>query len=184
MFGSIKITKDIITSHYQYSGYGICFDSGSAFSIGNITNGKNVIIFSADMSFSANANNRLNNIYVLGKGEIEGINGMTIYKEGIYKTNFTEANKKFVLSLHYNSNDSYLFINGVQQLKIKSKSSVTDLTQNIYCVGNLSSDWSMTNSTKTRLHGKVYYFAVDYVPISGVKAVYDIDRYLMTKHNI
>ena len=33
-FGSGKITKDVNTSHYKYSGYGICFDSGSSFSFG------------------------------------------------------------------------------------------------------------------------------------------------------
>ena len=35
--------------------------------------------------------------------------------------NFTELNAKFVLSLHYNSNDSYLFVNGRQELKFKAK---------------------------------------------------------------
>ena len=43
--GGIKITKDVNTSNYKYSGYGICFDRKDKFSIGNITNGKNVIIF-------------------------------------------------------------------------------------------------------------------------------------------
>ena len=42
LFGAIKITKDTITSHYKYSGYGICLDSKSDFSFGKITNGKNM----------------------------------------------------------------------------------------------------------------------------------------------
>ena len=50
LFGALKITKDVDTSNYSYSGYGICFDSKSDFSIGNVTNGQNVIIFGADMS--------------------------------------------------------------------------------------------------------------------------------------
>ena len=45
LFGTIKITKNTTTSHYKYSGYGICLDSRSDFSIGNITNRKNAIIF-------------------------------------------------------------------------------------------------------------------------------------------
>ena len=49
LFGAIKITKDVNTSHYQCHGYGICFDPKSDFRIGNITNGKNVIIFGADI---------------------------------------------------------------------------------------------------------------------------------------
>ena len=33
----------------MYEGYGICFDEGGTFTKGNITNGKNVIMFGADM---------------------------------------------------------------------------------------------------------------------------------------
>ena len=59
-FGAVKITKDADTLNYKHSGYGICFDSKSDFSIGNIniTNGKNVIIFGVDMSFSSHERNR------------------------------------------------------------------------------------------------------------------------------
>ena len=41
----------------------------------------------------------------------------------MYKTDFTEQDKKFVLSLQYNGDDNYLFVNGVQQLKFKTKES-------------------------------------------------------------
>ena len=52
---------------------------------------KNVIIFGADLSSSVHANNRKNNLLVLGKGFSQGLNGTTIYKEGsVYPTNFTE----------------------------------------------------------------------------------------------
>ena len=67
LFGAVKITKDLNTSHYQYNGYGTCFDSGGSFSFGNIVNGRNVIIFGADMSFSSHSTNKTQNIYVLGK---------------------------------------------------------------------------------------------------------------------
>ena len=75
------------------------------------------------MSFSNHSNNRANNTYVLGKDFIQGINGTTIYAEKMYKTDFTEQDKKFALSLHYNGDNSYLFVNGVQQLKFKAKDS-------------------------------------------------------------
>ena len=73
------------------------------------------------MSFSIHANNKINNIYVLGRDFIQGLNRTTIYVEKIYKTNFTAPNKKFVLSLHYNNDDFYLFVNEVQELKFKTK---------------------------------------------------------------
>ena len=34
-FGSMQITKNADTSKYKYKGYGICFDEGGMFSIGN-----------------------------------------------------------------------------------------------------------------------------------------------------
>ena len=92
LFGAIQITKDVNTSHYQYDGYGIFFDGKSDFSFGNITNGKNLIIFGADMSFSSHSTNKATNIDVLGKDFFEGINGTTIYAEKIYKHNFNIPN--------------------------------------------------------------------------------------------
>ena len=74
LFGAMKITKSATNnSKNKYKGYGICFDSGSKFSKGNITNGKNVIIFGADMSFSTHATNKANNIFVLGDWFVQGI---------------------------------------------------------------------------------------------------------------
>ena len=91
-------------------GYGICFDEGGTFSKGNINNGKNVLIFGVDESFLINANNKANNIYVMGDLFVQGINDTTSYAEKIYSQNFTQPSKKFVLSLHYNGNDSYLLL--------------------------------------------------------------------------
>ena len=86
------------------------------------------------------------------------------------------------MSLHYNGDDSYLFVNGTQELNFKSAINYGD--RNLLCVGNISSDWSSTNSAKTGSYGNVYDFAVDYVGINSLKTIYDIHRYLMIKHNI
>ena len=45
----------------------------------------------------------------------------TLYAEKIYSQNFTQSSKKFILSLHYSGNGSYLFVNGAQKLKFKEK---------------------------------------------------------------
>ena len=182
LFGAVKITKNANTSHYKYEGYGICFDGESSFSFGNRIDAKNAIIFGVNTSNSSHSTNKTQNIYVLGIDFVQGINNTTIYAEKIYKTNFTEQSKKFVLSLHYNGDNSYLFVNWSQELKFKS--SVDYMDRHLLCVGNISSDWSLTNSTKTGLYGNVYEFAVDYVPLSGIKTIYDIHRYLMKKHYI
>ena len=90
--------------------------------------------------------------------------------------------KKFMLSLHYNGDDSYLFVNGRQELKFKCKTD--QLVKEKLCIGNLSDQWTTSESEKTGLYGNIYDFVVDYEQILGVKAIYDMHRYLMTKHNI
>ena len=47
----------------------------------------------------------------------------TIYGERSYSPNFSIENKVFYLSLHYNVDNSYLFVNGKEVVTFKSKSS-------------------------------------------------------------
>ena len=103
LFGAIQITKNADTSKYNYKGYGICFDASKEFTHvrkkGNFNDtalARNVIIFEVDMSFSEHANNKRNNIYVIGKDYVERINDTTIYAEKMYYRNFTDPGKKFV----------------------------------------------------------------------------------------
>ena len=128
LFGAMQITKNADTSKYDYKGYGICFDERSQFGhtiteggCAHTTNGRNVLIFGVDMSFSVHATNRANNIYVMGDGFTQGVHDTTLYVEKNYYRNFTDPGKKFMLSLHYNGDDSYLFFNGRQELKFKCK---------------------------------------------------------------
>ena len=93
--GAMKITKNASSnSKNKYKGYGICFDAGGKFTKGNITDGRNVIIFGADMSFSTHATNKAKNIYVLGDWFVQSINDTTIYAEKVFSFNFTEVEKK------------------------------------------------------------------------------------------
>ena len=64
LFGAMQITKTVVTSKYDYKGYGICFDERSEFGhtiikggFAHTTNGRNVLIFGADMSFSVHKTN-------------------------------------------------------------------------------------------------------------------------------
>ena len=185
LFGAMKITKNATESDKnKYKGHGICFDSGDDFSIENITDGKNVLIFGVDFSniSTIHATNTVNSIYVLGRGLVQVINNTTIYAEKLYSFNFTERGKKFVLSLHYNRDHCYLFVNGTQELKFKTKDN--QILKEKLCLGNLCSNWISANSTKTGLYGNVYDLVVDYEAINGVKPIYDMHRYLMTKHKI
>ena len=55
----------------------------------------------------------------MGTGLTQGIHDTTLYAEKNFYRNFTDPGKKFMLSLHYNGDDSYLFVNGRQELKFK-----------------------------------------------------------------
>ena len=87
LFGAMQITKNATdNSKNNYKGYGICFDEGNQFAHTmieggrtHIRNGRNVLIFGADMSFSIHATNRANHIYVMGDGLTQGINDTTIH---------------------------------------------------------------------------------------------------------
>ena len=189
LFGVMQITKNADNSKYDYKVYGICFDESEQFTHvpkeGNFihtTLARDVIIFGVDMSFSKHANNKANNIYVMGKDYVQKINDTTIYAEKVYYRNFTDPGQKFVLSLHYNGDDSYLFVNGRQELKFKAKPD--QLVKEKLCRGNLSDQWTTSESEKTGLYGNIYDFVVDYEAINGVKPIYDMHRYMMIKHNI
>ena len=143
LFGAMQITKNATdNSKNNYKGYGICFDEGNQFGHTmteggrtHITNGRNVLIFRADMSVSIHRTNRANHIYVMGDGLTQGIHDTTLYVEKKYFRNFTEPNLKFVLSFHYNGDDSYLFVNGRKELKFKCKTD--QLVKEKLCIGNL-----------------------------------------------
>ena len=106
----------------------------------------------------------------MGKGPVQGIDDTTLYAEKVYSQSFTQPNKKFVLTLHYNDDNSYLFVNGKQELKFKCKTDQSDqLVKEKLCIGNLSNNWSPIEAQKTGLYGNIYDFVVDYKVINGVK---------------
>ena len=189
LFGAMQITKNADTSKYNYKGYGICFDESEEFThirkrgnFNETTLARNVIIFGVDMSFSKHANNKANNIYIMGKDYIQKINDTTTYTEKMCYRNFTDTGKKFVLSLHYNGNNSYLYVNGNQELKFKAKTD--QLVKEKLCLGNLSDQWATSESEKTGLYGKIHEFVVDYEHAAKTTKILDMHRYLITKHSI
>ena len=184
LFGAMQITKNATDNDKNnYTGYGICFDERSEFGHtmtegghAHTTDARNVLIFGEDMSFSIHATNRANHIYLMGTGLTQGINDTTIHAEKNFYRNFTDFGKKFVLSLHYNGD------NGRQELKFKAKTD--QLVKEKLCIGNLSVQWTTSESEKTGVYGKICNFVVDYEHISGVKTIDDMHRYLITKDNI
>ena len=50
---------------------------------------------------------------------------------------------KFCLSLHYNGDDSYLFVSSTKVIKFKAKNSL--IVPNNLCLGNVSKNFSASN---------------------------------------
>ena len=123
-------------------------------------------------------------ILILGIGPTQGLEH-TLTAEKMCSINFTEINKWFCLSLHYNGANIYLFVNGKEIIKIKAKDS--EIVASPLCLGNISKDWSADNMKKTGLNGYVYEFNVDYRDMGGAnnfKAMSRIHGYLIRKYGI
>ena len=95
LFGAMQITKNATDSDKNnYKGYGICFDERSQFGhtitengVTYTSNGRDVLIFGADISFSAHATNKANHIYLMGDGLTQGINDIRyMQKKNILET--------------------------------------------------------------------------------------------------
>ena len=148
VFGAVKLTKNADFDKYGYSGYEIGFDRHGSFSLFGTELGGNVIVFGVDMSSSTKIDNRKRNILILGKGPTQGLEH-TLSAEKMHLINFMEHNKKFCLSLHYNKENSYLFVDGTEINKFKSKD--LEILPHSLCLGNISRDWSVDNMKINRI---------------------------------
>ena len=129
------------------------------------------------MSTSIHIDNKKKDILVIGTGPTQGLES-TLTAEKMYSINFTVTKKKFCLSLHYNGANSYLFVNGTEICKFKTKDST--IVASSLCLGNISKGWSTDNMKKTGLTGYVYDFSANYNAVT-VDDIKDIHKYLMKK---
>ena len=161
LFGATNIVKNSDKEKHVYRGYRITFGSAGSWSFDNDFV-RNVIIFGVDNSSSSHSENRKNNFLILGEeGPTYGINESFGAPEKSVSINFTKANIQFCLSLRYNADNSYLFVNGKEIFKFKADNkNVNFLTQ--FCLGSISNGFSATESREVSLNGNVYDFSVDY----------------------
>ena len=101
----------------------------------------------------------------------------------MYSPNFSVENKVFCLSLHYNNDDSYLFVNGREVTKFKPKNS--EIKPNQLTLGSISTSTNLSNSDieDSKLYGHGYDFSVDYNTIIN-NEILDIHKYSMEKNVI
>ena len=91
-----------------------------------------------------------------------------------------KANKIFSLSLHYNADNSYLFVNGKEVFEFKGSNKNVNFSIQ-FCLGNISNGFSATESREVSLNGNVYDWSVDYNSVDKSYTL-KIHKYLMTKY--
>ena len=153
------------------------FDSCSEFLFTDGGMGKNVIIFGVDMSSSVHINEKNKDILILGEGPAQGLSDFTLKAEAIYRINFTQPNKRYVLSLRHNGNNSFLFVNARKIYQFNTKES--EIKDYALCLDNISKDFTI-DMKKTGLKGLAKIFFVDFNPID-TNNILDIHKYLMKR---
>ena len=103
LFRATSVVKSSNKEKCVYSGYKTISDNGTT---------RNVIIFGVDNSSTSHSDNGKNIFLILCEGNTFGINGRFGSSEKKVSIYFSKANKKFCLNLHYNADNSCLFVNG------------------------------------------------------------------------
>ena len=134
LFGSVKLPKNADLDKYMYTGYGIEFGSRSEFLFTDESYGKNIIIVGSDMSSSVHIDYKNKDILALCERTPQGLDDTTLTAEAKYFINFTQSGKRFLLSLHYNESNSFLFVDTTKIPQFKGKDS--EIKDYALCSGN------------------------------------------------
>ena len=78
------------------------------------------------------------------------------------KINFSKAITKFCLSLHYNGDESYLYLNKTEICKFKVMHNISWYN---FGLESISKDFTQGEYSEISLNGAVYDFSIDYSSI-------------------
>ena len=92
---------------------------------------------------------------------------------------FSKPKTKICLSLYYNIDNSYLFVNRKKSIDLK----LVINFQPQFCLGSISNKFDYGHSEEVSLKGSMYDFSVDYCSIDK-SDILNIQKYLMTKNKI
>ena len=125
LFGATNKVKNSDKKKWVCSGYGITFDGEGLWNFDNDF-AKNIVIFGVGKSSSYHPDNRKNNFLVLGEGLAYVINRTLVSPGKMFGINFSKADTKFCLILHYNGDNSYWFVDGKEIFKFKADNKNVD----------------------------------------------------------
>ena len=84
--------------------------------------------------------------------------------------------------MHYNSDNSYLFVNGRKIYEFKASNKNNNFPSQS-CLGSISDKLDYSDAKEVFLKGNVVDFSVDYNAVDKSN-ILSIHKYLMEKHNI
>ena len=97
------------------------------------------------MTSYVDGDNKGKDILILGEIKMQELDNTTLKTEAI---NFTQSNKRLVLSLLYNRRNSFLFVNATKIHHFKAKNSEINYA---LCLNNISKDFTNNNLRKNRI---------------------------------
>ena len=101
------------------------------------------------MSSSVNVDTEGKDIVILGVGSTQGLDDKTLAAEAKYPISLTQSGERFVLSLHYDGSNSFLFVNATKEYQLKAKKS--EMKIYTLCLGNVPKDFAINNLKKNRI---------------------------------
>ena len=99
-------------------------------------------------------------------------------KNNIY---FSKAKAIFCLSLSYDSDNSYLFVNGKEIYKLKASNKNNSPSK--FSLGSISNEFDSDDLNEKYFRGNMYDFSIDYITIDK-SYILNICKYLRIKNNI
>ena len=117
------------------------------------------------MSSYVHIDNKRKDISILGERPTQRLDDTILAAEAVYYINFTQPNKWFVLSLHYNGSNSFLFANATKIYQFKATTS--EIKNYALCLVNVSKDFKINNMKKAGSKGLVKSSSIDFYPIDN-----------------
>ena len=102
------MTKNVDKSKFTYNGQILAFDGKGFWSVINDI-ARNLVIFGAGNSSSPHTDNPKHYFLMLEEGPL--ILMIALVQQKKNSINFSKADTKFSLSLHYNGDEIYLYVN-------------------------------------------------------------------------
>ena len=144
----VKLVRNAVKSAFTFNGLGLAFHGKCSWSFGNDI-ARNVLIFVAEKSKKKKI--------VIGEGRTDGINGginentVAAKKNDI---NFSKVKTKCSSSLHYNGDESYMYVNKTEICKFKANDIIS--WYNI-CLGSISKSFAKDKQSEIFLNDTMIF---------------------------